>query len=40
MIDEALRAAVTRFLYTSSLSGIGAAPGQVMREDSPPLGKS
>jgi dihydroflavonol-4-reductase len=36
MIDEALRAAVPRFLFTSSMSGIGVTPGQVMREDSPP----
>ena len=39
VIDEALRAAVPRFLFTSSMSGIGVTPGQVMREDSPP-GKS
>ncbi len=36
MIDEALRAAVPRFLFTSSMSGIGVTPGSVMREDSPP----
>src|SRR3989442_1421944 len=35
MIDEALRAAVPRFLFTSSMSGIGVTPGVVMREDSP-----
>ena len=39
MIDEALRAAVARFLFTSSMSGIGVTPGVVMREDSP-AGKS
>lgn len=39
VIDEALRAGVPRFLFTSSLSGIGVTPGAVMREDSPP-GKS
>src|SRR2546425_5226668 len=39
MIDEALRAAVPRFLFTSSMSGIGVTPGVVMREDSP-AGKS
>lgn len=36
MIDEALRAGVHRFVFTSSLSGIGVTPGKVMREDSPP----
>jgi len=36
VIDEALRAAVPRFLFTSSMSGIGVTPGAVMREDSPP----
>jgi len=36
MIDEALRAEVPRFLFTSSLSGIGVTPDAVMREDSPP----
>ena len=36
VIDEALRAAVPRFLFTSSLSGIGVTPGSVVREDSPP----
>lgn len=36
VIDEALRAAVPRFLFTSSMSGIGVTPGSVMREDSPP----
>lgn len=35
MIDEALRAAVPRFLFTSSMSGIGVTPGLVMREDGP-----
>src|SRR2546428_11061097 len=39
MIDEALRATVPRFLFTSSMSGIGVTPGVVMREDSP-AGKS
>src|SRR3989442_2342415 len=39
VIDEALRAAVPRFLFTSSMSGIGVTPGIVMREDSP-AGKS
>lgn len=34
MIDEALRASVPRFLYTSSMSGIGVTPAQIMREDS------
>ncbi len=36
VIDEALRAAVPRFVFTSSMSGIGVTPGAVMREDSPP----
>ena len=36
MIDEALRAAIPRFIFTSSMSGIGVTPGEVMREDSPP----
>src|SRR3989475_8469747 len=39
MIDEALRAAVPRFLFTSSMSGIGLRPGCVMQEESP-AGKS
>jgi len=39
LIDEALRAAVPRFLFTSSMSGIGVTPGLVMREDGP-AGKS
>src|SRR3989441_11544176 len=39
LIDESLLAAVPRFLFTSSMSGIGVTPGIVMREDSPP-GKS
>ena len=39
VVDESLRAAVPRFLFTSSMSGIGVTPGIVMREDSPP-GKS
>jgi len=39
VIDEALSAAVPRFLFTSSMSGIGVTPGVVMREDSP-VGKS
>lgn len=39
VIEEALRAEVPRFLYTSSMSGIGVTPGAVMREDSR-LGKS
>jgi len=34
--DEALRASVPRFVFTSSLSGIGVTQGAVMREDSPP----
>src|SRR5438874_761285 len=36
MIDEALRASVHRFVFTSSLSGIGVTPGVRIREDSPP----
>lgn len=36
MIDEALRAGVPRFLFTSSMSGIGITPGQQMHEGSPP----
>ena len=36
VVDEALRAAVPRFLFTSSMSGIGVTPGQITREDSPP----
>lgn len=36
VIEEALRARVGRFLFTSSLSGIGMRPGEVLREDSPP----
>src|SRR2546422_1035104 len=36
LVDESLRAAVPRFLFTSSMSGIGVTPGVVMREDSPP----
>lgn len=36
MIHEALRAAVGRFVFTSSLSGIGVTPGALIREDSPP----
>jgi dihydroflavonol-4-reductase len=36
MIDEALRGGVPRFVFTSSLSGIGVTPGQPMREDSSP----
>ncbi len=35
VVDEALRQAVPRFLFTSSMSGIGVTPGAVMREDSP-----
>lgn len=35
MIDEALRATVPRFVFTSSMSGIGVTPGTVMRENSP-----
>jgi len=35
MIDEALRAGVKRFVFTSSLSGIGVTPGILIREDSP-----
>src|SRR5256885_13751721 len=36
MIDEALRSNVSRFVFTSSISGIGVTPGVVIREDSPP----
>lgn len=36
VIHEALRSKVPRFLFTSSLSGIGVRPGEIMREDSPP----
>jgi len=36
VIEESLRAGVRRFVFTSSLSGIGVRPGAVMREDSPP----
>jgi dihydroflavonol-4-reductase len=36
MIDEALHARVPRFVFTSSMSGIGVTPGQIMQEDSPP----
>lgn len=36
VVDEALQAAVPRFVFTSSMSGIGVTPGSVMREDSPP----
>jgi len=36
VIEEALRAGVTRFVFTSSMSGIGVRPGEVVREDSPP----
>jgi dihydroflavonol-4-reductase len=36
MIDEALRSGVKRFVFTSSLSGIGVTPGILIREDSPP----
>lgn len=36
VIDEALRAGVPKFLFTSSMSGIGVTPGARMREDSPP----
>lgn len=36
VVDEALRAQVPRFLFTSSMSGIGVTPGAPMREDSPP----
>jgi len=39
VVDESLRAAVPRLLFTSSMSGIGVTPGVVMREDSP-AGKS
>ena len=35
MIDEALRAAVSRFVFTSSLSGIGVTPGVLLHEESP-----
>jgi len=36
VIDEAVRASIPRFVFTSSLSGIGVTPGAIMREDSPP----
>ena len=36
VIDEALRARVPRFVFTSSISGIGVRPGETVREDSPP----
>jgi dihydroflavonol-4-reductase len=36
MVDEALRAAVPRFIFTSSLSGIGVQPGVLMQEGAPP----
>jgi dihydroflavonol-4-reductase len=36
MIDEALRTGVPRFVFTSSISGIGVTPGQPVREDSSP----
>jgi dihydroflavonol-4-reductase len=36
VIGEALRAGVPRFVFTSSLSGIGVTPREIMREDSPP----
>jgi dihydroflavonol-4-reductase len=36
VIDEALRAGVPRFVFTSSISGIGVTPGQPVREDSSP----
>jgi dihydroflavonol-4-reductase len=36
MVEEALQAGVPRFLFTSSLSGIGVTPGKPMREDSSP----
>ena len=36
LIDEAVRAAVGRFVFTSSMSGIGVTPGHTIREDSPP----
>jgi dihydroflavonol-4-reductase len=35
MIDEALRAQVGRFVFTSSLSGIGVTPGALLNEESP-----
>jgi dihydroflavonol-4-reductase len=35
MIDEAMRAAVGRFVFTSSLSGIGVTPGVLLNETSP-----
>jgi dihydroflavonol-4-reductase len=35
VIGEALRSRVGRFVFTSSLSGIGVTPGTVLREDSP-----
>jgi dihydroflavonol-4-reductase len=35
VIHEALRAGVWRLVFTSSLSGIGVRPGEVLREDSP-----
>src|SRR5438093_729931 len=36
MIDDALPASVHRFVFQSSLSGIGVTPGVRIREDSPP----
>ncbi len=35
VITEVLRARIPRFVFTSSLSGIGVRPGEVLREDSP-----
>jgi len=35
VIDEALRAEVARFVFTSSLSGIGVTPGVLLNEESP-----
>ena len=36
VVAEALRARVPRFVFTSSMSGIGVQVGRVTREDSPP----
>ncbi len=35
VINESMRAAVPRFLFTSSMSGVGVTRGAIMREDSP-----
>ncbi|OGS50152.1 MAG: hypothetical protein A3K65_01585 [Euryarchaeota archaeon RBG_16_68_12] len=36
VVGEAMRASVPRFVFTSSMSGIGVQEGAVTREDSPP----